>query len=106
PARGPARSTSSMVSGAPARVATAARVFMGAPVARVGRVGYRSAAAPRQVWRSTLVEDAMETVEQHACGGGQQLVMEHDAASIGRRMRFGAFVPQAPRGVLVFLSGL
>lgn len=48
----------------------------------------------------------MESVEQHACGGGQQFVFEHSSEVIGLPMRFGAFVPEQVRGALFFLSGL
>lgn len=47
-----------------------------------------------------------EEVENHGCAGGRQLVLKHHAESTGTSMRFGLFVPEAPRALLVFLSGL
>ncbi|MEZ4321928.1 MAG: S-formylglutathione hydrolase [Myxococcota bacterium] len=50
----------------------------------------------------------MNAVEKHACFGGTQLVVEHDSAVLGCRMRVGVFLPHEHRGapVLVFLAGL
>jgi len=52
----------------------------------------------------------MERVERRACFGGWQEVWEHDARSLGCRMRFAVYLPpqasEQPCPVLYWLSGL
>lgn len=48
----------------------------------------------------------MEIVEKHACAGGTQLVIDRASAATGTTMRFGLFLPDNCKSLLVFLSGL
>ena len=48
----------------------------------------------------------MELLSEHGCFGGTQRFYRHDSAEIGLPMRFGLFVPPAPKALLVFLAGL
>lgn len=48
----------------------------------------------------------MELLSEHGCFGGTQRFHRHDSAEIGLPMRFGLFVPPAPKALLVFLAGL
>lgn len=48
----------------------------------------------------------MKVIEEHACAGGTQWVLEHASSSTGTTMRFGLFLPDSPKSLLVFLSGL
>jgi S-formylglutathione hydrolase len=48
----------------------------------------------------------MQILEKHACAGGTQWVLEHESSSTGTTMRLGLFLPESPKSLLVFLSGL
>jgi S-formylglutathione hydrolase len=48
----------------------------------------------------------MELLSQHRCFGGAQRFYRHDSREIGLPMRFGLFLPERPRALLVFLAGL
>jgi S-formylglutathione hydrolase len=48
----------------------------------------------------------MQILEQHACSGGTQWVLEHASSSTGTTMRFALFLPESPKSLMVFLSGL
>jgi S-formylglutathione hydrolase len=48
----------------------------------------------------------MELLSEHRCFGGVQRFHRHDSAAVGLPMRFGLFLPPAPKALLVFLAGL
>src|SRR5215204_2372218 len=52
----------------------------------------------------------LETLSEHRCFGGRQLLYRHLSSEIGLPMRFGLFLPPSASGVdvplLMFLAGL
>ena len=48
----------------------------------------------------------MELLSEHRCFGGTQRFHRHESAEIGLPMRFGLYLPPAPKALLVFLAGL
>lgn len=48
----------------------------------------------------------MELLSEHGCFGGTQRFHRHDSAEIGLPMRFGLYLPPAPKALLVYLAGL
>lgn len=48
----------------------------------------------------------MELLSEHRCFGGVQRFHRHDSAAVGLPMRFGLFLPPAPKALLVVLAGL
>lgn len=48
----------------------------------------------------------MQILEKHACADGTQWVLEHESVTTGTTMRFALFLPESPKSLMVFLSGL
>jgi len=48
----------------------------------------------------------MELLSEHRSFGGTQRFHRHESVEIGLPMRFGLFLPPAPKALLVFLAGL
>lgn len=48
----------------------------------------------------------MELLSEHRCFGGTQRFLRHDSAQAGLAMRFGLYLPPAPKALLVYLAGL
>lgn len=48
----------------------------------------------------------MQTLSEHRAFNGTQRFLQHDSAVIGLPMRFGLYLPPAPKALLVFLAGL